>query len=95
MVNIGIAEHADEVVEREIEHAEPVYHRVGVGERTQEQHRDRVEDEKCQHGKECARPQPASDDAKSCRALGLRYRRGKCSGFCRHALPSGDPRRSL
>jgi len=56
-----------------IEHAEPVYHRVGVGERTQEQHRDRVEDKKCQHGKECARPQPASDDAKSCRALGLCY----------------------
>jgi hypothetical protein len=86
-VDVGIAEDGDEVGEREVEHAEPVHHRVGVGERAQEQHGDRVEHEEGEDDEQRRRPQPAGDRAKSRRALDLCNRRGQCSGFCRHALP--------
>ena len=87
MVNIGIAQHADEVVEREIEHAEPVHHRVGVGKRAEQQHRDRIEHQERQHGHERARPKPAGDDAKLCRPFGPGGRHGKCGGLCGHDPP--------
>ncbi len=45
-MHIGIAENGDEVGERKIEHAEPVHHRIGVGERAEKQHRHGIEDEK-------------------------------------------------
>ena len=56
IVDIGIAENGDEVGEREIEHAEPIHHRIGVGERAKKQHGDGVEDEKSQQHEERARP---------------------------------------
>ncbi len=44
-VDVGIGEDGDEVRERHVEDAEPVHHRIGVGERAQQQHRDGVDDQ--------------------------------------------------
>ena len=53
---LGLAEDGDEVGEREVEDAEPVHHRIGVGERAQQQHGDGIDDEEGEDQEQRARP---------------------------------------
>ncbi len=53
---VGIGEDLGEVLRRQIEHAEPIHHRVGVRQRAQEQHDDGVDDEKGQGQHDARRP---------------------------------------
>ena len=46
-------------VERQIEDAEPVHHRIGVGQRAEQQHRDRIDDQEGEDDEQRARPQPS------------------------------------
>ena len=85
-MDVGVAENRDEIVERDVDHAEPVHHRIGVGQRPEQQHRDRIDDQKRQD-QQRAGPQPAGDDAKLCRPFGPCGRRDKCGGLCGHDPP--------
>jgi hypothetical protein len=89
-VDVGIAEHGNEIAERQVEHAEPVDHRIGIGERAQKQHRDRVEHEERKHDHERDRPQPAGDHSQLCGPFDIRCRRRQRGALYGHAFPSGS-----
>ena len=75
-MHVRVGEHGGEILERQIEHAEAVHHRIGVGERAKEQHRHGIEDEERQNEQEPGRPEPVD---------------GKCAG-ARRARSCGAPR---
>ena len=70
------------LVEREIEDAEAVHHRIGVGQRAEQQHRDRVDDQEGEEHQQAGRPQPAERETPGCFT-----RCDPCGGFRGHAAP--------
>ncbi len=58
-VDVRIGEDRQEILERQIEYAKPIHHRIGVGERAEQQHRHRIEHEKREHDEQ-SRPTTAS-----------------------------------
>ncbi len=55
-VDIRIGQDGGEVRERDVEDAEPVHHRIGIGERAQQQHGDGIDDEEGEDQEQGARP---------------------------------------
>jgi hypothetical protein len=48
-MHIRVGENGGEVGKRQVEDAEPVHHRVGVGQRSKQQHRHRIGDQESEH----------------------------------------------
>ena len=79
---LGLPRTVMKFVEREVEDAEAVHHRIGVGQRAEQQHRDRVDHQEGEHEHEERRPEPAERDAPW---LCARDHQG--GGFCGHDPP--------
>ena len=55
---LGLPSTVTKLAKRKVEDAKSVHHRIGVGERAQQQHRDRVGDQEGQEQQQPARPHP-------------------------------------
>ena len=83
----GLPRTVMKLVSEMIEHAEPVHHRIGVGQRAEQQHRDRIDHQKGEHDQQRGRPQPAERHAP-----GGSARCDQCGSFRGHASSPRDGR---
>ena len=57
LADIRVGQHGEEVGDREMAQADAVDHRIGVGERAEQQHQDRIDDQKAQDRQQERNPQ--------------------------------------